>query len=416
MSKKVSFLLARRYLFAWKKRNAINLITGISILGIAVSTAALVILISAFNGIEFMIDRMYSDFDTDLEITSVKTKTFEENQLNLSFISKLQEVNALSRVVEEFVVLKNKKKWVNARVVGVEPSFLEICNLKKHLITSNNNGPQIDTMPSFCYIGAGLLKKLDIKRDKEGFWDEILCYAPKRDLKIRVGKNPFYIKEFQVQNAMNFNKEVNEEVLLIPLNKARDLLGYKKELSAISIDLKDGVNVADIKEKIQQKIGSDFVVKTRIEKNELIFKTSKSEKIIVILILIFVFLLSSFNLISSITIIFAEKSKNLKVLTGIGLSRKNVVSLFFYVGILISLIGVLLGLLFGYGICFVQISESVLLMPGTNEPFPIVLKFLDAVYIISLVVFLTISFSFLTVRFLARRRFVDGMLKNNFFQ
>ena len=413
MSKKVSFLLARRYLFAWKKRNAINLITGISVLGIAVSTAALVILISAFNGIEFMIDRMYSDFDTDLEITSVKTKTFEENQLNLSFISKQQEVNNYSKVVEEFVVLKNQKKWVNARVVGVEPSFLKICNLKKHLITPeiNKNKPS-----SFCYIGAGLLKKLNINRDKDGFWDEILCYAPKRDLKIRVGKNPFYIKEFQVQNAINFNKEVNEEVLLIPLNKARDLLGYKKELSAISIDLKDGVNVGDIKEKIQQKIGSDFVVKTRVEKNELIFKTSKSEKIIVILILIFVFLLSSFNLISSITIIFAEKSKNLKVLTGMGLSRKNVVSLFFYVGILISLIGVLLGLLFGYGICFFQISESVLLMPGTNEPFPIVLKFLDAVYIISLVVFLTISFSFLTVRFLARRRFVNGMLKNNFFQ
>ena len=413
MSKKVSFLLARRYLFAWKKRNAINLITGISILGIAVSTAALVILISAFNGIEFMIDRMYSDFDTDLEITSVKTKTFEENQLNLSFISKQQEVNNYSKVVEEFVVLKNQKKWVNARVVGVDSSFLEICNLKKHLITPETNK---NNTPSFCYIGAGLLKKLNINRDKDGFWDEILCYAPKRDLKIRVGKNPFYIKEFQVQNAINFNKEVNEEVLLIPLNKARDLLGYKKELSAISIDLKDGVNVAEIKEKIQQKIGSDFVVKTRVEKNELIFKTSKSEKIIVILILIFVFLLSSFNLISSITIIFAEKSKNLKVLTGMGLSRKNVVSLFFYVGILISLIGVLLGLLFGYGICFFQISESVLLMPGTNEPFPIVLKFLDAVYIISLVVFLTISFSFLTVRFLARRRFVNGMLKNNFFQ
>ncbi|MDG1842257.1 MAG: ABC transporter permease [Crocinitomicaceae bacterium] len=413
MSKKVSFLLARRYLFAWKKRNAINLITGISILGIAVSTAALVILISAFNGIEFMIDRMYSDFDTDLEITSVKTKTFEENQLNLSFISTQKEVNDYSRIVEEFVVLKNKKKWVNARVVGVDSSFLDISNINKHLITTANNKKKA---PYFCFIGAGLLKKLNINRDEDGFWDKILCYAPKRDLKIRVGKNPFYIQEFHIQNAINFNKEVNEEVLLLPLEKARDLLGYKKELSSICIDLKKGVNATEIKEKIQKNIGSDFVVKTRVEKNELIFKTSKSEKIIVILILIFVFILSSFNLISSITIMFAEKSKNLKVLTGMGLSKKHVVSLFFYVGSLISAIGVLFGLLLGYGICFIQLSESVLLMPGTNEPFPIVLKFVDAVYIVSLVIFLTISFSFLTVRFLARRRFVNGMLKNNFFQ
>lgn len=413
MSNKVPFLIARRYLFAWRKRNAINLITAISVLGIAVSTAALVILISAFNGIEFMIDRMYSDFDSDLVITPVNTKTFEEKQIDFSFLSNKKQIKSYSRVIEEFVVLKNDKNWVNAKVMGVDSSFLEICKLKKHLITS---GLRTQNSSYFSYIGGALLYKLDVKKEINGDWEKVLCYAPKRDLKIRVGKNPFYIKEFQVQNAINYNKEVNEEVFLLPIDEVRQLLNYDSELTSINIDLVDGVDAHKVKQQIQKKIGKEFVVKTRMEKNELIFKTSKSEKMIVVLILLFVFVLSSFNLVSSITMMFAEKTKNLVILTGMGLTKNNIVALFFFVGFLISLIGVLLGLFLGYSVCFFQLWKSVLMMPGTSEPFPIVLKLLDAIYIISVVVLLTIIFSFLTVRFLVRRRFVDGLLKNNIFQ
>ena len=414
MSYKVSFFIARRYLFAWRKRNAINLITGISILGITVSTAALVILISAFNGIEFMIDKMYSDYDSDIIITSSVNKTFLESQIDYEFINSTKEIESHSKLIEEFVVLKNDKIWINAKVVGVESSFLKMSNINKHLLLPGNNYKP--DLLDFSFIGGGLMQKLQLSSDNTGNWQSILCYAPKRDLKIRVGKNPFKIMRFNVFSGINFNREVNEEVLLLPINKVKELLKYQNELSAFCINIKEGVEPMKIKKVLQNKFGDQFHVKTRKEKNELIFKTSKSEKLIVILILIFVFVLSLFNLVSSITMIFAEKTSNLKVITGMGLSKNKVISLFFFVGVLISLIGVVLGLMFGYGVCFLQKSQSLLMMPGTSEPFPIILKIMDAFFIISTVVFLTISFSLLTVRFLIRRRFEGGLLKNTKFQ
>ena len=120
MATNVPFLIAKRYLFSWKKRNAINLITAISIIGIAVTTASLVILISAFNGIEQMIDRMYSEFDTDLSIQATNTKTFNASQIDLKKIINIEGVNSISRTVDELVIIKNGERWVNARLIGVD--------------------------------------------------------------------------------------------------------------------------------------------------------------------------------------------------------------------------------------------------------------------------------------------------------
>jgi lipoprotein-releasing system permease protein len=190
----VSFLIAKRYLFSWKKRNAINLITIISIIGIAVTTAALIILISAFNGIEQMIDRMYSEFDTDLTISSKNSKTFHSSQIDITKINKIEGVKSISRSIEELVILKNGDKWVNAKLIGVDSSFLGIANMNKHLL----HNKRITNYSSFILPGAELLEKLQIGMNQEDNYDPIILYAPKRKIAIKPGQNPFYLEKADV--------------------------------------------------------------------------------------------------------------------------------------------------------------------------------------------------------------------------
>ncbi len=406
MATNVALLIAKRYLFSWKKRNAINLITVISIVGIAVTTAALVILISAFNGIEQMIDRMYSEFDTDLTIIPKNSKTFHTSQIDFSKIQKMEGIQSISKAIEELVILKNGDKWVNAKLIGVDSSFLGIANMNNHLL----HNKRIKDYSSFILPGAELLEKLQIGMDHEDNYEPVVLYAPKRKIAIKPGQNPFYLEKADVTAIMNYNRDVNSEVILTDFQFATNLLQYENECSSIWIDLKENIIAEDVKIKLQEKLGAGFVIKTRFEKNELIFKTSQSEKIIVIGILIFVFILAAFNLIASLTMLFVEKKKNFTTFLSFGMTKKNIFSIFFLEGILISATGLILGLVLGYFICFMQIWGSFIVLPGTSEAFPIGLTLKDGILITVLVSVLSFAFSYFTVHFLIRNNFSNEFL------
>jgi len=402
----VPFFIAKRYLFSWKKRNAINLITAISIIGIAVTTASLVILISAFNGIEQMIDRMYSEFDTDLSIQAVGSKTFNASQIDLIKVKNVEGVQSISRTVDELVIIKNSDRWVNARLIGVDSSFLGMAKMNKHLL----NNEQIKDYTSFVIPGAGLQEKLQIGIDSENKYDPIVIYAPKRKISIKPGQNPFFLEKAEVTAIMNYNREVNTDIILSSFDFAAQLLQYENEYSSIWLDLKEDVDLEKTKKTIQQLVGNSFKVKTRIEKNELIYKTSQSEKIIVICILIFIFILSAFNLIASLTMLFVEKKKHITSLLSMGLTKQNIFSIFFLEGVLISGIGLVAGLGLGYLVCFAQLVGNLIVLPGTIEAFPINPTFSDAIFILLLVVSLTILFSYSTVHFLVKNNFTSQFL------
>lgn len=372
--------------------------------GIAVITAALVILLSAFNGIEQMIEKLYSDFDSDITIRSSIGKTFPENLLNLKDISQTEGVVHVSRVAEEVVVLKHEKKRVNAVMMGVDSSFLAMSKMSEHIVDGEaflNKGDK-----DFAIIGASLLDKLGgFIPDRVGF-EQLIFYVPKRDSKVRLGSNPFSTQLVDVSARMNFNREVNAEQIVVPLDLARDLLNYNSDISAIYADVEDGVAVEDVKEDLQEKLGKDFQVRTSYEKNELIYKTSKSEKLIVLIILLFIFILAAFNLVASLTMLFVEKKDNIETMIAFGADYRSIFGIFFLEGLLISGKGILIGVLLGYGICFLQISTSVLTMPNSGgEPFPVDISFADGILIVFLVSLLSFLFSYLPVRYLLKKNF-----------
>jgi lipoprotein-releasing system permease protein len=376
------------------------LISRISLFGVMIITAALVVLLSAFNGIEKMIEQLYSEFDPPITIQHAQRKTFFENELDLRKIQKMAGVQSVSKEVEEIVVLRHDQKWINGRLYGVEKSYLNNCHLTKHLI--NDAGFDDFKDGKFAYIGANLMQNLGLSIGSSEK-DEVLLYAPKRNVKIRLGKTPFFSERIPIDGAINFNKEVNSTALLWDFQSASDLLGYENEISKLFVFVKPGYSSQEVKNNLSKAISKQqFVVKTNIEKNELIFKTSKSERLVVFIILLFVFVLAAFNLVASLTMLFVEKKDSIQLLKAIGMTRKDVFNIFFYEGLLISGMGILWGLALGYVACFIQIKTAFLVIPGANIPFPIVFTISDLFLILGAVSSLSFLFSFFPVRILVK--------------
>lgn len=368
-------------------------------IGIAAITAALIILLSAFNGIEMMIDRLYSEFDSEITIRPKEGKTFNENQITAKDFLDIPGVIRYSRVVEEVVILKHEKKWVNANLIGVDSSFLQMANMKDHMV----DGGTFLKLEGEDYglIGATLLDKLGGFIPQNLGFETLTCYVPKRDIKIRFGKNPFSMQLIKIAGRINYNREVNAQQIIVPLGMSRNLMGYTNQLSAYYIECNRKMDREVIKSKVQNLVGKDFVVKTNYEKNELIYKTSKSEKLIVLVILLFIFVLAAFNLVASLTMLFVEKLENIKTMIGYGASQSFIFKIFFFEGLLIAGKGIFIGAIIGYAVCLAQINFEFITMPNSGgEAFPMKLSFWDGTLILSLVVLLSVLFSYLPVKFL----------------
>tara|TARA_R110000737_G_scaffold80019_1_gene112080 strand:+ start:9365 stop:10546 length:1182 start_codon:yes stop_codon:yes gene_type:complete len=383
-----------------KKKNAIHWITRVSVVGITVTTAALVILLSAFNGIEQMVEKLYSDFDPDITIRSAKGKTFFDNQIDLSTIQKVNGVETIAKGIEEVVVLKHESKWVNASLIGVEDKFLEITQMHNHMV---DGFPFLkEEGEDLALVGATLLDKLEGFIPSNGY-ESLIIYSPKRDIKMKLGRNPFDTQQIKLSGRMNFNREVNSEYIVVPMQVAQDLLDYEGESTVVFVDVNNALDNETVKKEIQEKIGGNFVVKTNYEKNELIYKTSQSEKVIVIIILLFIFIIAAFTLVAALTMLYIEKKDNLHTLYALGADKSFVFRIFFIEGLLISFKGIILGLILGYAICFAQIYGHFLTMPNSaGEAFPMKVTFGDGLMIFTMVSILSILASYLPAKFLRR--------------
>jgi lipoprotein-releasing system permease protein len=394
----VPFFIARRYL-STKKKSVVNWITRISVIGIAVITAALIILLAAFNGIESMVEKLYTEFDPSIIIRSNQRKTFSENSLKINKIRSLDFIENTSKAIEEIVVLRNEKKWVNAKVIGVEKSFMKIAKIPEHII---------DGYPSFeekgiktGLIGANLLDKLGGYIPTNTGFEDVLCYIPKRDAKVTPTSNPFIIHQLHLAGRISYNIEINNEILLIPFELASDLLEYGNDITSFYIDIRKGEDIEKSKKVLQEIVGPTFDVKTHLEKNELIYKTSKSEKLIVISILIFIFILAAFNLVASLTMLYIEKKKNILTLQSLGANENFIFKIFFFEGLLIAFKGVIIGAVIGTLVCLSQYFGKIILLPNSgNQPFPIKFNYLDGFLVIFIVSTLSFLSSYLPVKYL----------------
>lgn len=368
-----------------------------------VITASLVILLSAFNGIEDMVKNLYSDFDAPVLVSDKHQKTLFVQASDLQRIQSVNGVKWVSPLIEETIVVRHEDSWSNAQLMGVDSNFLRITKMEEHLLDGfpalSENGEEVGI------IGAGLLDKLGGYISPIMGGETVLLYTPKRNLKVSNLSSPFYSNSLRVIARMNFNREVNASYILAPIEQVKSWVDYQdNEYGKIAIGIEDGFDKFKISRTLKDVLGDQFEVKTNDEKNALIYKTSKTERLIVLTILVFIFILASFNLVASLTMLFFEKLRDISVLRSMGLNQKGIFNIFFFEGILVSARGILLGLILGYSICFMQLKWGLLEMPNSfGEPFPIALKLLDLGLIFFMVSLLSLATSFFTVKLLLKR-------------
>lgn len=368
-------------------------------MGIAVCVAAMVILLSAFNGIEHMVSKLYTAFDAPLTIQHKNRKTFFISQLDLKTIQQVKGLKYISKEREELVVLRKNKRWINANLHAVDHIFIREAKVKNHLI--NGFGSDRLNQENTVFLGAEVFSKLKLGLGSEQ--NDIAIYAPKNNLRLRPGSSPFKTASLDVAGALNYNQELNGTVLLCNLNLVAALFDQPKALSRLNIYLEPGANEAVVQEQLKKITGANFNVKTQFEKNELIYKTSKSERLVVFIILLFVFVLASFNLIAALTMLTHEKRENLSSMKAMGMSAKERFMVFFLEGQLLVVFGVSLGLCLGLIICWSQQTIGWLVVPGANVPFPIVFQARDFLYILLASSVLGFIFTYFPLRILLNK-------------
>ena len=401
---KVPFYIAKRYLFSKKSKNIINIISGISVFGIFISTCAMIIVLSGFNGIEELVEKLYSSFDADIRITRSEGKTFDFHEISKEDILKIEGVDAITEVIEEITMIKHEDRWITATMKGVEDSYLSICHLDS-VLTEGEAKLQDDGFNK-AIIGIGLQNKVQVTSDPR-YHDYLTVYGLLRDEKFSKNNTDAFKPEMiSVGGVFAINPEFDNTYFLVPIQFAKNLLEYENDITAYEISVKSEFTNKQVKEEIQKLVGDTFQVKTRYEQNELVFKTNETEKWMVFLILGFILLLSTFNIIASLTMLILDKKKDIETLISMGATRQFILKVFFLEGVFINLIGGIIGISIGLLIAWLQLTFHFVTLDNSVIPYwPVSIHFSDVVMIFGTVVLIGIGSSYIPVSYLIKRHF-----------
>jgi len=348
-----SFYIAKRYLFSKKSHNVINVISGISVLGFTVGTMALIIVMSVFNGFESVVIKLFNSFNPDIQITAKEGKTFDISTLAIDKIKQIKGVVYITDVIEENALLKYKDKQFIATIKGVRSDY----NILSGLDTMMAEGKFILEKDSnnYAVIGQGVAYNLGLNTND--IFNPLEIYVPKR------GNNnftnpleSFYSEVVFPSGIFSLQQEYDVKYVIIPIRFARKLLNYDNQLTSVEIVLDANEDKEKIQKQISEIAGTKFIVKNRFEQQEMLYKIMKSEKWAIILILSFILLIATFNVIGTLTMLILDKKKDISILWSMGANRKLIRRIFFIEGLMITFIGASLGLILRYG--FIRMPDS----------------------------------------------------------
>ena len=396
-----SFRIARRYLFSKKSQNAINIISGISAAGVAIGTMALVCVLSVFNGFESLISDMFSAFDPDLKITLTQGKTFDVNSPELDQVRKLKSVVYFTEVVEENALLRFKDKQMPATVKGVSADFQKMTRIDS--IMYDGKFLLYDGAFQRAVPGVGVASILGLGAQ---FIDPLLIYAPRRSSKINLLRpensfnqvGTFVSGIFAVQQL-----QYDDHYVLISIDLARDLFEYEKtKVTAIEIKLAVGADKDVVQSQIKDILGKKYQVKNRYEQQESFFKIMIIEKWITYLILCFILLIASFNIIGSLSMLIIDKKADIETLRNLGANNQLIKRIFLFEGWLISAVGALVGIGLGAMLCLLQEHFGFLKL-GTGyvvDAYPVVTNFMDMLLVFVTVLVMGFLAAYYPVRYI----------------
>jgi lipoprotein-releasing system permease protein len=394
------FYIAGRYLFSKKSRNVINLITGISVAVIAFVTAAMIVVLSAFNGIDSLVDELYSSFDGDVMIEAPRGRYISMDSLSVDQWKDDSRVKNIHEVLEQSVLIQYKESQRVATMKAVPLGYLE----QNGLDASIHEGSALleDNEAFLAVIGYGIQLDLDAPLFSKSL-TPLLIHAAQKGKRISKHKDKaFKTEPIMIGGVFSINMEYDSEYLLVPLPFARDLLDVGPVCSYIEIQAADGISLEELQEFITEATGGKYKVNTREEKNALIYKANESERLVTILILSFIILIATFNILASITMLMMDKEQDLKVIHSMGATMMQIRNIFFTEAMLISMAGTVIGLILGLGICYLQTSFGLVrLQGGIVDYYPVIVDMADVILVFSIVFTIGLLFSWYPVKRLA---------------
>ena len=376
---RLASFIAGRYLFAKKSHNVINIISAISAIGMAVGTAALIIILSVYNGFDSLIRSMMSSVEPDLLITPSEGKVFIPEGEVYDWIYDQSEVLSMCCILEENVFISYDGSQGMAKAKGADWIYEEESPIRSYI----HNGEfalHKGDIPH-AVIGGSLASKMGIN---PRFLSPIEIYYPSRTGRISISDPTSSLESAKVfpSGIFSINEDIDKELMIVPIETMRELLNYDEEVSAIEIRIADGTGkkeLKDLQKEISRRLGPGFQVKDRYRQNETLYKMMKYEKMVTYLILIFVIIIIAFNIFGSLTMLIIEKEEDIKILESMGAESRLIRKIFVLEGWMISLAGLAGGLIAGTGLALIQQHFGIIKMPGhyVVQAYPIILSWPD---------------------------------------
>ena len=362
---KTALFIARRYLFAKKSHNVINIISAISAIGMAVGTAALIIILSVYNGFDTLVRSMMSNVEPDLIITPAKGKVFIPEGDTYDWLYEQESVMNMCCTLEEQVFISYDGRQAIATAKGVDMIYEDESPIRNSIIDGRFSLHKGST--PMAAVGAGLASEMKMN---PRFLSAIEIYYPTRTGRISMANPTSSIESIKVWPAgiFSINNDVDRGLMILPIESMRSLLNYNAdEVSAVEIRMVPGTSDKEIKklqDEIQERLGAGFKVRDRFQQNEALYKMMKYEKAAIFMILIFVIVIIAFNIFGSLTMLIIEKEDDIATLRSIGAQDSLIRRIFILEGWMISLAGLAAGIAAGTFLSLLQQWTGIIKMPG----------------------------------------------------
>lgn len=380
-----SIYIARRYLLSDKKMHAVNIISGISMLGVLIGTAAMIILLSVFNGLEHAIVSLNSNLSPDLKIEARLGKTFNPHTGFFNQLHKDPRVFSYTEVLQDKVVIQYRDKTYIGRIKGVSDGFLKNSRLDSTIVEGEFSLHSGKTPKAIIGVTVHNNLMINVRNNQSPIQ---VLYASRRAKVNSINPNDEFItRNIYVSGVFSIQPEDND-LMIVPIEFTRELFEKPTEVSSIDINFKNKASVASVQDELKDEIGKDFTVKSRPEQNTALYHTLTYEKWAMFMILAFVVIIAAFNIIGSLTMLVIDKRKDIAILTSLGAGRNLIQGIFFFEGLMISVIGCVMGIVLGWVFCILQQTYGMIQVGGINGPnnaYPVNIRAADFV-----VVFITV--------------------------
>jgi len=400
---KLSYYIAKRYLFAKKSRNAINIISAVSVAGVAVGTMALIIILSVFNGLETMVSAIFNTFDPDIRITASEGKTFIPDSSRLKLLAKVDGLCCYSLTIEDNALLKYGSREYIATIKGIDDNYTMVSSIDSSMWEGNFTLKSKNGRP-FAVPGAGVAQYLGIRVN---FITPLEIIFPKKTGSTSLSvENSLNHKFIFPSGIFEVEKEYDSKYVYIPLEVARELTETEKAVSTIEIKFRKNADPYAVQRAIMKIYGKGYSVQNRNEQQAIFYKVMRSERLAIFFILTLILIIASFNIIGSLTMLIIEKERDIEILKSLGADNNLIRKIFIFEGWLISIIGALAGVILGFVVCWLQQTYGLVKLQSQSlmmNSYPVVLKLIDFIIVPGTVLLIGYWAAWYPVRFLTKK-------------